>query len=157
MKKIAYTLIALALLLMPCFAYAQQNIPEIKAKTTKTMPVRTAAQAFQLGGDTIEVVVRALIHPDHYIYANVDPTEQILTTEVKIAAPKGVKKIGNMEKPQRHLFQTGSNTYIYKDDCIFRQLFRGTPKDVFKVTVKYECHNAQEGFQPQQVEYRLVP
>lgn len=156
MKKTVLTLF-FALCTLGIFAQQTARIPEIKGVTTKTNPVKTAAKAYQLGGDTIEVVVRVLVHPDHYIYSNVDPTEQIMTTDVRITNPKGVKKLKGMEKPQRQLFATGSNSYIYKGDCIFRQRYKGTPTAPFQVKVKYECHNANEGFQPQQVDYTLIP
>ena len=151
-------LLFLTLLLLPFIkASAQENrIPEMQATTTPQRPVVTAAQLYHLGGDTIEVVVRIMIHPDHVIFANVDPAEQHLTTDVRIAAPKGFKKIKAMSKPVRQLVTTGTNTYIYKDDCVFRQKYKGNAQGDFSVSIKYECMSAQhETFQPQSVDYNL--
>lgn len=133
-----------------------ERIPELRQPTTKLAPVKTAAQLYHLGGDTIEVVVRIMIHPDHVIFSNVDPAEQHLTTDVRINAPKGFKKLKGMTKPVRQQTTTGTNTYTYQGDCIFRQKYKGKAEGDFKVTIKYECMNAQyEVFQPESVDYTL--
>lgn len=137
--------------------YAQdERVPQLPQQTTKLAPVKTAAQLYHLGGDTIEVVVRIMVHPDHVIFSNVDPAEQHLTTDVRINAPKGFKKLKGMTKPVRQQTTTGTNTYTYQGDCIFRQKYKGNAEGDFKVTIKYECMNAQhEVFQPESVDYTL--
>lgn len=155
MKRIVPSIIAFCFACASCFAQTE-NIPEILKKTTEQDPVRTAAQLYHLGGDTIEVVVRIMVHPEHVIFANVDPAEQHLTTDVRIAAPKGFKKVKSMSKPARQQVTTGTNTYTYQGDCIFRQKYKGTAEGNFNISIKYECMNAEhEVFQPQSVDYSL--
>ena len=160
-------LILLTLLFPVLYAKGQSGF---EAKITQTARHLTCPQPDEANpvtlnaqlvseGDSIAIIVKALVAPGWHIYAYVPPTQPYIAIDQILRLPENVKAVGEWKKTEPQTSSDDPGVLIYEDEAVFihKAVKRSDVKSsgVIKAGLYYQTCDLRQCLPPEEKTFEL--
>lgn len=157
----------LALLFSALCAGAQSKL-DVKIRETARLlscpqpdeqnPVTLNAQSVR-EGDSIAIIVKALMAPGWHIYAYVPPTQPYIAIDQILRLPENIRAVGDWKKTQPSASADDPGVLIYEQEAVFIhkavKLSAAPSEEVIRAGLYYQTCNLRQCLPPEEKVFEI--